>query len=96
VLEFRVIGTASTKRSREVKRNHEKAVLARFGSFTAGEEDEGGEEGKATAAAPDAEVGGEVFAENCSVGHGATGHGGNGGPDLTTMPKDFEGIVGGK
>ena len=24
--------------------------------------------------------------ENCSTCHGATGHGGNGGPDLTTMP----------
>jgi alcohol dehydrogenase (cytochrome c) len=28
-----------------------------------------------------------VFSENCSVCHGATGHGGNGGPDLTTQPK---------
>ncbi|HEY2480177.1 MAG TPA: cytochrome c [Solirubrobacterales bacterium] len=27
-----------------------------------------------------------VFSENCSTCHGATGHGGNGGPDLTTMP----------
>jgi mono/diheme cytochrome c family protein len=31
-----------------------------------------------------------VFAEECSVCHGATGHGGNGGPDLTTMPKAKE------
>ncbi|HVW45912.1 MAG TPA: c-type cytochrome, partial [Solirubrobacterales bacterium] len=44
-----------------------------------------GEEG-ATAAAPNAEAGKEVFAEECSVCHGATGHGGNGGPDLRTMP----------
>ena len=27
-----------------------------------------------------------IFSENCSTCHGATGHGGNGGPDLTTMP----------
>jgi mono/diheme cytochrome c family protein len=39
---------------------------------------------------PDAAAGKEVFAEECSVCHGATGHGGNGGPDLTTMPKAQE------
>jgi alcohol dehydrogenase (cytochrome c)/quinohemoprotein ethanol dehydrogenase len=48
------------------------------------------EEGAETGAAPDAEAGKEVFAENCSVCHGATGHGGNGGPDLRTMPKAKE------
>jgi quinohemoprotein ethanol dehydrogenase len=48
------------------------------------EEAEGGE--SATAAAPNAEAGKEVFSEECSVCHGATGHGGNGGPDLRTMP----------
>ena len=39
-------------------------------------------------AAPNAEATAkkEVFAEECSVCHGATGHGGNGGPDLRTMP----------
>jgi quinohemoprotein ethanol dehydrogenase len=47
-------------------------------------EGEGGE--TATAAAPNAEAGKEVFSEECSVCHGATGHGGNGGPDLRTMP----------
>jgi alcohol dehydrogenase (cytochrome c) len=51
-----------------------------------GEGGESGEEGEAMGAA-DAEAGGEVFSENCSVCHGATGHGGNGGPDLRTMPK---------
>ena len=57
-----------------------------------GEETEGGEaEGGETAAAgPDAEAGKEVFAEQCSVCHGADGLGGNGGPDLTTMPKAKE------
>src|SRR6185437_15746038 len=64
----------------------------------AGEEAEGGEEAEAeeggeeaaAGGAPNAEAGEEVFAENCSVCHGATGHGGNGGPDLTTMPKAKE------
>jgi quinohemoprotein ethanol dehydrogenase len=46
-----------------------------------GEEAEGG--GGATA---DAAAGKEIFSEECSVCHGATGHGGNGGPDLRTMP----------
>jgi quinohemoprotein ethanol dehydrogenase len=50
-----------------------------------GEGGKSGEEGKAMGAA-DAEAGGEVFSENCSVCHGASGHGGNGGPDLRTMP----------
>ncbi|HVV89086.1 MAG TPA: PQQ-binding-like beta-propeller repeat protein [Solirubrobacterales bacterium] len=48
------------------------------------EEEEGGE--TAGAGGPNAEAGKEVFAENCSTCHGATGHGGNGGPDLRTMP----------
>jgi heme/copper-type cytochrome/quinol oxidase subunit 2/cytochrome c553 len=50
------------------------------------EEAEAGGEEATAAGAPNAEAGGEVFSENCSVCHGATGHGGNGGPDLTTMP----------
>jgi mono/diheme cytochrome c family protein len=50
----------------------------------AGEELEG--EAGATAPGGDAEAGTVVFSENCSVCHGATGHGGNGGPDLRTMP----------
>ena len=48
--------------------------------------EEEGEETAAAGGAPNAEAGKEVFAENCSVCHGATGHGGGGGPDLTTMP----------
>jgi mono/diheme cytochrome c family protein len=45
-------------------------------------------EGEAGNGAPggEAEKGAVVFSEQCSVCHGATGHGGNGGPDLTTMP----------
>jgi mono/diheme cytochrome c family protein len=50
----------------------------------AGEELES--EAGATAPGGDAEAGTVVFSENCSVCHGATGHGGNGGPDLRTMP----------
>jgi quinohemoprotein ethanol dehydrogenase len=34
----------------------------------------------------DAAAGGQVFAANCSVCHGADGKGGNGGPDLTSIP----------
>jgi cytochrome c553 len=33
-----------------------------------------------------ASAGQAVFASNCSTCHGATGHGGNGGPDLTAIP----------
>jgi quinohemoprotein ethanol dehydrogenase len=56
----------------------------------AGEEEsmEGGE--TAMAGKPDAEAGKEVFSEECSICHGSDGHGGNGGPDLTTMPKAQE------
>lgn len=49
----------------------------------AGEAEEGGEE----AAGGDPEAGAEVFATNCAACHGEDGHGGAGGPDLTTMPK---------
>ena len=42
--------------------------------------------GGAEGATADAAAGKEVFSEECSVCHGATGHGGNGGPDLRTMP----------
>jgi cytochrome c551 len=59
------------------------------GSEEPAEGEEGGEEA-AAGGAPSAEAGEEVFAENCSVCHGATGHGGNGGPDLRTMPKAQE------
>jgi len=51
----------------------------------------GGKEGKENveeeSSGGDAMAGKLVFSENCSVCHGATGHGGNGGPDLTTQPK---------
>jgi mono/diheme cytochrome c family protein len=49
-----------------------------------GEGEEG--EGEAPGGGGNAELGAAVFSENCSTCHGGTGHGGNGGPDLTTMP----------
>jgi mono/diheme cytochrome c family protein len=53
----------------------------------AGEGEEGEEgEGEASGGGGNAELGAAVFGENCSTCHGATGLGGNGGPDLTTMP----------
>jgi mono/diheme cytochrome c family protein len=53
--------------------------------FEPGGEGEPGEE-EASGGGGNAELGAAVFAENCSTCHGGTGHGGNGGPDLTTMP----------
>jgi len=53
--------------------------------FEPGGEGEPGEE-EAAGGGGNAELGAAVFAENCSTCHGATGNGGNGGPDLTTMP----------
>jgi mono/diheme cytochrome c family protein len=54
------------------------------GVGNAGEQLEG--EAGATTSGGDPALGTVVFSENCSTCHGATGHGGNGGPDLTTMP----------
>jgi quinohemoprotein ethanol dehydrogenase len=47
-------------------------------------------------AAGDANAGKAVFAANCTPCHGATGHGGNGGPDLTSIPsaKNLSTVVG--
>jgi cytochrome c553 len=54
-----------------------------------------GDEGAEASAGGDAEAGKTVFAEQCSVCHGSDGHGGNGGPDLRTMPlaKTEEGAI---
>jgi mono/diheme cytochrome c family protein len=48
-----------------------------------------------TTAAGDATAGQTIFASNCSTCHGATGHGGNGGPDLTSIPsaKNYQTVV---
>jgi mono/diheme cytochrome c family protein len=39
-----------------------------------------------TTAGANLTAGKQVFANNCATCHGATGRGGNGGPDLTTIP----------
>jgi alcohol dehydrogenase (cytochrome c) len=39
-----------------------------------------------TSTAGNATAGAAIFASNCSTCHGATGRGGNGGPDLTSIP----------
>jgi mono/diheme cytochrome c family protein len=51
-----------------------------------GEQQEEPAEGEPEGGKGNVEAGTVIFSENCSVCHGATGHGGNGGPDLTTMP----------
>ncbi len=52
-----------------------------------------GEGNTSTSASPAA--GKTVFANNCVSCHGATGHGGNGGPDLTSLPaaKNMNSVV---
>lgn len=51
-----------------------------------GEEGAPAEEGGEAAAGGDAAAGATVFSTTCAACHGETGHGGAGGPDLTTMP----------
>jgi alcohol dehydrogenase (cytochrome c) len=43
----------------------------------------------------DAAAGKQVFSDNCSTCHGLSGHGGNGGPDLTSIPsaKDLDTVT---
>jgi quinohemoprotein ethanol dehydrogenase len=75
---------AGEKDAEEEAAEKEEAAKAEGGGE---EEAAGGEEAAAGGgAAVDAAAGKEVFSEECSVCHGATGHGGNGGPDLRTMP----------
>jgi mono/diheme cytochrome c family protein len=50
------------------------------------ESESGESEGGEAMSGGDPQAGAAVFSENCSTCHGATGLGGNGGPDLTTMP----------
>ncbi len=76
------------KSAEEGAEEGEKAEETEPKSEEPAEEEAGGEEAAAGGggATADAAAGKEVFSEECSVCHGATGHGGNGGPDLRTMP----------
>ncbi|MBV8638507.1 MAG: PQQ-binding-like beta-propeller repeat protein [Candidatus Eremiobacteraeota bacterium] len=55
----------------------------------------GPKKGAAAAGPPNAANGASVFSANCSACHGATGHGGNGGPNLTVIPsaKNMQRVV---
>lgn len=79
---------ASPEEAEEEAESSEKEVEQEGGVDGAGEQLEGeaGAAAEGTESGGDAKLGTVVFSENCSVCHGATGHGGNGGPDLRTMP----------
>jgi mono/diheme cytochrome c family protein len=91
--EYAIHGEAESAASEEateegVEENEEtgeKNTEAESGVDGAGEEIEGEAAGSETEGG-DASQGTVVFSENCSTCHGATGEGGNGGPDLLTMP----------
>jgi mono/diheme cytochrome c family protein len=84
-------GSESEAEAEEAGEGQEAELESATGN--AGEQLEG--EAGETAAGGSAEAGAVVFSENCSTCHGATGNGGNGGPDLTTMPlaKTEEGTI---
>ncbi|HJZ36397.1 MAG TPA: cytochrome c [Solirubrobacterales bacterium] len=77
---------AAETEGEESSEGGEKSAEGSEESAEGGAAAEGEAEGGETAGGGDAEAGTVVFSENCSTCHGATGHGGNGGPDLTTMP----------
>jgi quinohemoprotein ethanol dehydrogenase len=83
-------GEESPEEEAEKKAEAEAEEKGESGEGAGAEEEKGGQEaaagGGGGGATADASAGEEVFAENCSVCHGATGHGGSGGPDLRTMP----------
>ena len=77
----------------KAKKSEEENAEANEGNEVEQEKVDGGEEMEGEAGGAQetvrrrpAESGAVVFSENCSTCHGATGHGGNGGPDLRTMP----------
>jgi len=80
-------GAESGEESGEAPEAEEEGESAEGGeSAEEGEEGAPAEEGGEPAAGGDAAAGATVFSTNCAACHGETGHGGGGGPDLTTMP----------
>jgi mono/diheme cytochrome c family protein len=82
-------------RAREEAAEEAEAESGEAAEAEEGESGEGGEsaeEGAPAEAGGESEAGGDaaagatVFSTNCAACHGETGHGGAGGPDLTTMP----------
>jgi mono/diheme cytochrome c family protein len=75
---------AEEERHEENEERPEKELEAENSVDGAGEvmEGETGSEGEGG----EVSNGAAVFTENCSTCHGGSGHGGNGGPDLRTMP----------
>ncbi len=78
--------TAEEENGAEGEENEEEAGAKGEEESKGGGEEAEAKGGEAAGGAVDAAAGKEVFAEQCSVCHGADGLGGNGGPDLTTMP----------
>jgi cytochrome c551 len=87
---------SASEENEKTEENGEEAAEQAGGEESSGESAGGEEKSSEGGATADASAGKEVFAENCSTCHGATGHGGNGGPDLRTMPlaKTQEGAEG--
>src|ERR1700753_3948235 len=77
---------AGEEREEENEATGEKEIEAENGVDGAGEEQEGEAGSEPEGEGGDASQGTVVFTENCSTCHGATGEGGNGGPDLLTTP----------
>jgi cytochrome c551 len=87
--EAEAAGESGESKAAETEEAQGEVQGGRGGGLKPGEAGEGnaeGEEGEPSAGGGNPQLGAAVFSENCSVCHGATGHGGNGGPDLTTMP----------
>jgi cytochrome c6 len=90
--EFAINGEAESAASEaEEEERHEENEETGEGGPEQEEEISGAAKGLEEEIGPDtpggdASKGTVVFSENCSTCHGGTGHGGNGGPDLRTMP----------
>ncbi len=86
--ELQKASTTGPFEQAELEKSEEEKAAS--GEETEGAEETEGSEGEgeagASAGGGNPELGTVVFSENCSTCHGATGHGGNGGPDLRTMP----------